>query len=163
MMTHDNVKSLADLKGRTILVATSGRSTWWPWLTTLHGLNDEQARPYTFNIQPFLADRNIAQQGYPSSEPLSAMKAGAKANFFLFADAAYPPYGTTIVHDGQDLKDRPEVLRKFDADSMEGWKSFLADPTPAVVLIKKENPNMTDETIAFATRRLKELDVFCGR
>ena len=162
MMTHDDVKSLADLKGRTILVATSGRSTWWPWLKTLHGLNDEQARPYTFNIQPFLADRNIAQQGYPSSEPLSAMKAGAKANFFLFADAGYPPYGTSIVTMDKTLKDRPEVLRKFVAASMEGWKSFLADPAPAVALIKKDNPNMTDETIAFAIRRLKELDVVGG-
>jgi NitT/TauT family transport system substrate-binding protein len=160
MMTHEDVKSLADLKGKTVLVATSGRSTWWPWLKTKYGLADEQTRPYTFNIQPFLADKSLAQQGYPSSEPFAAMKAGAKANFFLFADAGYPPYGTTIVTMDKTLAARPEVLRKFVAASMEGWKSFMADPAPAIALIKKENPNMTDETIAFALRRLKELDVF---
>ena len=86
LMTHDDVKSLAGLKDKTILVATSGRSTWWPWVKTRYGYKEEQTRPYTFNIQPFLADRAVVQQGYPSSEPFAAAKAGAKVNFFLFAD-----------------------------------------------------------------------------
>ena len=86
LMTHDDVKSLAGLKDKTILVATSRRSTWWPWVKTRYGYKEEQTRPYTFNIQPFLADRAVVQQGYPSSEPFAAAKAGAKVNFFLFAD-----------------------------------------------------------------------------
>src|SRR5262249_25792846 len=32
LMTHDHVKGLDDLKDNTILVATPGRSSWWPWL-----------------------------------------------------------------------------------------------------------------------------------
>ncbi len=159
MMTHEDVTSLGGLKGKTILVATSGRSTWWPWLKSQYGYTDEQTRPYTFNVQPFLADPNLAQQGYPSSEPFAAMKAGAKANFFLFADAGYPPYGTTIVVMEKTVRERPEVLRKFVAASMEGWKSFMLDPTPAIALIKKDNPTMTDEMIAYAIRRMKELEV----
>jgi len=160
MMTHDDVKSLAGLKDKTILVATSGRSTWWPWLKQKYGYKEEQSRPYTFNIQPFLADNNLAQQGYPSSEPFSAAKAGAKVNFFLFADDGYPPYGTTIVAMEKTVAERPDVLKKFVAASMEGWKSFMADPAPAIALIKRDNPNMTDETIAFAVKRMKELDIF---
>ena len=159
LMTHDDVKSLAGLKDKTILVATSGRSTWWPWLKTKYGYKEEQTRPYTFNIQPFLADPAVAQQGYPSSEPFAAAKAGAKVNFFLFADEGYPPYGTTIVTMDKTLAARPEALRRFVAASMEGWKSFMQDPSPAVALIKKDNPNMTDDTIAFALRRMKELEV----
>lgn len=46
----------------------------------------EQIRPYTFNLQPFFADRTIAQQAYPSSEPFQAQTRGVKANFHLFAD-----------------------------------------------------------------------------
>jgi NitT/TauT family transport system substrate-binding protein len=162
MMTHDDVASLADLKDRTILVATSGRSTWWPWLKSRYGYRDEQTRPYTFNIQPFLADKQLAQQGYPSSEPFAAAKAGAKVNFFLFADAGYPPYGTTIVTMKKTVDERPDVVRRFVAASMEGWKSFMQDPRPAAALIKKDNPNMTDEMIAFAIRRMKELEVLDG-
>ena len=159
MMTHDDVKSLAELKGRTILVATSGRSTWWPWLKARYGYNEEQTRPYTFNVQPFVADTKLAQQGYPSSEPFAAMKAGAKANFFLFADDGYPPYGTTIVVMDKVVKERPEVLKRFVAASMEGWKSFMQDPAPAIALIKRDNPAMSDEQMAFAIKRMKELDV----
>ncbi len=54
MMTHDNVAGLADLKDKTILVATSGRTTWWPWLKAKYKYTDEQTKPYTFNLQPFL-------------------------------------------------------------------------------------------------------------
>jgi NitT/TauT family transport system substrate-binding protein len=162
MMTHEDVKSLAELKGKTILVATSGRSTWWPWVRAKWGYSEEQTRPYTFNVQPFVADKNLAQQGYPSSEPLAAMKAGVKPNFYLFADYGYPPYGTTIVTMDKTVQARPEVLRKFVAASMEGWKSFMADPAPATALIKKDNPNMTDEQIAFGIKRMKELDVLAS-
>jgi NitT/TauT family transport system substrate-binding protein len=57
------------------------------------------------------------------------------------------------------LRERPEVLRKFIAASMEGWKRFMQDPAPAIALIKKDNPTLSDEMIAYAIRRMKELEV----
>ncbi|RPH45857.1 MAG: ABC transporter substrate-binding protein [Burkholderiales bacterium] len=162
MMTHDDVTSLAGLKDHTILVATSGHSSWWPWLKAKYGYTDGQSRPYTFNIQPFLADRKLAQQGYPSSEPFAAAGAGAKVNFFLFADDGYPPYGTTMVTLEKQIKERPAVMQKFVQASLEGWKAFFADPAAAVALIKKDNPNMKDEQIAFAIQRMKALQVLDG-
>ena len=57
---------------------------------------DSQTRPYTFNIQPFVADKNAVQQGYLTSEPFAVQKAGVKANTFLFADFGWPSYSTTI-------------------------------------------------------------------
>src|SRR4051795_4318692 len=32
IMTHDDVKGLDDMKDKTILVATPGRTSWWPWM-----------------------------------------------------------------------------------------------------------------------------------
>ncbi|HEX9471078.1 MAG TPA: ABC transporter substrate-binding protein, partial [Bradyrhizobium sp.] len=69
LMTHDDVADIAALKGKPILIAGSSRITFWPWLRAKYGFTDDQIRPYTFNLQPFFADKNIAQQGYPSSEP----------------------------------------------------------------------------------------------
>ena len=60
---------LEDLKGKTILISPAGQQTYWPWLRHKLGLDDKQVRPYTFNIQPFIADKNVVQQGYLSSEP----------------------------------------------------------------------------------------------
>lgn len=159
MLTHADVKSLADLKGKTILVATSGRASWWPWLKTKYGYTDEQTRPYTFNLQPFFADKNTVQQAYPSSEPFQALSKGVPAKFFLFADDGYPPYGTTIVATNALVKNKPDVVKRFVKASMEGWVSYLKNPAPGNALIKKDNPNMSDEQIVFAIEQMKKLNV----
>jgi NitT/TauT family transport system substrate-binding protein len=162
MLTHDDVSSLAGLKGKTILVATSGRSTWWPWLKTKYSYTEEQTKPYTFNLQPFFADKGLAQQGYLSSEPFQAEKAGIKTKFYLFADDGYPPYGTTMVATQKLVKDRPDVVARFVRATVEGWKSYLADPAPANELIKKDNPNMKDDQLAYAVAKLKEHQLVTG-
>ena len=162
MVTHPDVTSLAELKGKTILMATSGRTSWWPWLKTKYGLKDDQTRPYTFNMQPFFADRNIAQQGYPGAEPFIAEKAGQKIRFFMFADEGYPPYGNTVVTTRQMVKDKPDVVQRFVKATLEGWRSYLDNPAPGNVLIKRDNPEMDDETIAYAVKTLREMKFFDG-
>ncbi|WP_455289505.1 ABC transporter substrate-binding protein [Cupriavidus necator] len=162
MMTHEDVKSLADLKTRTILVSTSGRTTWWPWLRGKYKLDESQSRVYTFNLQPFFADPNAAQQAYASSELFSADKAGVKARFFLFADDGYPPYGTTIVTMEKTVREKPDLIARFVRASMEGWKSYLADPAPANALIKRDNPNMKDDQLAYGLDKLKQFRMITG-
>lgn len=163
MMTHADVKDLGDLKDRTILVATSGRTSWWPWLKKKFGYTDEQTQPYTFNLQPFFADDKIAQQSYPSSEPFQALERNVPVNFFLFADYGYPPYGTTMVTTTQWLSAHSDVARRFVRASMEGWKSYLeGDPGAGNKLIKADNPNMTDAQIAFGIKRMNELHIVDG-
>jgi NitT/TauT family transport system substrate-binding protein len=163
MMTHAEVKGLDDLADKTILVATPGRSSWWPWLRRKYGYSDAQTQAYTFNLQPFFADKKVVQQSYPSSEPFQAMQKGIPANFFLFADHGYPPYGTTMVTTTKLVAERPDVARRFVRASIEGWKSYLkGDPAPANGLIKADNPKMGDEQIAFGIKRLNELEVADG-
>ena len=157
MMTHDDVESLSALKGKTILVASSGHTTWWPWLKQKYDYTDEQTKPYTFNLQPFFADKNTAQQGYPSSEPFEAMKRGVPVKFFLFAKEGYPPYGTTFVVTKAFLDKKPDVVARFVRASLQGWRDYLKNPGPANALIKADNPKMPDDQIAFGIQRLKEL------
>ena len=163
MMTHDDVKSLADLKGKTILIATAGRTTWWPWLKNKFGYTDEQTQAYTFNLQPFFNDKNIAQQSYPSSEPFQALEKNVPVNFFLFADYGYPPYGTTMVTTTKFVTEHPDAARRFVKASLLGWKSYLkGDPAPANKLIQADNPKMSDAQIAFGIKRLNELEMLDG-
>jgi len=163
LMTHDDVKGLDGLKGKTILIATSSRTTFWPWLKAKYGYTDSQIQPYTFNLQPFFADKNVVQQSYPSSEPFQAMQKGEPVNFFLFADYGYPPYGTTMVTTTKLVAEKPDALKRFVRASMEGWKSYLnGDPAPANALIKADNPKMSDAQIAFGIKRMKELKVVDG-
>ncbi len=83
------VTSLQKLKGKTILVGAGGRVTYWPFLKAKYGYSDEQLKPYTFNLAPFLADKNIVQQGFVSSEPYAMRQAGASPVVMLIADAGF--------------------------------------------------------------------------
>jgi NitT/TauT family transport system substrate-binding protein len=156
LITHPDVTDLADLRDKTIFVATAGRSSWWPWIKNEYGLSDEQTKTYTFNLQPFLADKNAAQQAYMSSEPYAAQKEGHDVNFFLFADYGFPPYGTTIVTTHDLVEKNPDLVQRFVRASLEGWISYFENPEPANKLIKEANPNMTDGQIAYAIERLRE-------
>ncbi|AMN40676.1 nitrate/sulfonate/bicarbonate ABC transporter periplasmic protein [Rhodoplanes sp. Z2-YC6860] len=163
IMTHDDVKGLDDMKDKTILVATPGRTSWWPWMKRKFGYTDAQTQAYTFNLQPFFNDKNIVQQSYPSSEPFQAMQKGVPVKFFLMADYGYPPYGTTMVAQSKFAAERPDVARRFVRASIEGWKSYLkGDPSPANALIQADNPKMSAEQIAFGIKRLNELEVADG-
>ena len=162
LIAHEDVKSFEQMKGKTILIAQSANRGYWPWVKAKFGLTDEQTRPYTFNIQPFVADKNTVQQAYLTSEPFAVQKAGVKANTFLFADQGWPAYSTTISCLEETIKAKPKAMEAFVKGTMEGWKSYLADPAPANALIKKDNPNMTDEQLSYSVAKLKEMGIVTG-
>ncbi len=155
---------LEDLKGKTILISPAANTTYWPWLKDKYKLDDSQKRPYTFNIQPFMADKNVVQQGYLSSEPYAIEKeAKFKPSVFLLSDYGWPPYSTTIVCMEKTLRERPKAIAAFVKASMQGWKDYLkGDPTAANALIKKDNPNMTDDRIAVGIRLMNESGMVFG-
>ena len=158
------VERLEDLKGRTILISSATHTTFWPWLRARYGLSDAQTRPYNFQIQPFLADRNVVQQGYFSSEPNAIEKeAGFKPRVFLLADYGWPPYSTTIVCMEKTVRERPQAVAAFVRASMEGWRAYLRGDTAAAdALIKRDNPAMTDDLLANGLRLMRETAIVTG-
>jgi len=81
------VEKFADLKKLTLFVSKEGMATYYQWLKADFGFKDEQVKPYTFNPQPFLADKRSAMQGYVTSEPFAIEKQGKfKPKIFLLAD-----------------------------------------------------------------------------
>ena len=159
LIAHEDVKSFEDMKGKTILISPTATRGYWAWLKGKYGFTDAQTRPYTFNIQPFVADKNVVQQGYLTSEPFAIQKAGVKANTFLVADHGYPSYAATISCMDKTVKERRAAVAAFVRGTMEGWKSYFADPAPANALIKKDNPNMTDEQLTYSVAKLKEMGI----
>src|SRR6516225_2194983 len=61
--------SFEALKDKPILIGADTRITSWVFLKGKFGYTDDQIRPYTFSVAPFLADPKAIQQGYLSSEP----------------------------------------------------------------------------------------------
>ena len=149
--------TLPALKGKPILIGAGGRTSYWPWLKSKFGFTDEQARPYTFNMAPFLADKTLSQQGFLSSEPFAIEQAGVKPVVHLMADYGFDNYQTTINTSWKMVNEKPDLLQRFVSASIEGWVSYLTgDPAPANALIKRDNPDMDDTKIAYAIKAMKD-------
>lgn len=163
LVTHprEDVKSLADMKGKPILISDAATSAFWPWLRSKYMFADSQIRRYTFNLAPFLVDKAAIQEGYVSSEPFTIEKEGKfKPQVFLLADNGYPGYANMVMAPQKWIDEKPEVVQAFVDATIEGWVDYLyGDPAQANEQIKKDNPEMTDELIAFAIGTMKDYGI----
>ena len=162
LMAHEGVyQNFADLKNaKTVLIAKDGQFSFWQWLKSEHGFRDEQLRPYTFNLAPWLADKRMVQQGYAVAEPISAIAQGAKPQVFMLADHGWNTYSTTVETLADTVRTKPEVVRRFVEGSIIGWYNFLyGDRRQAVALIRKENPDISADTIDAEVKRLVEFAI----
>ena len=152
--------SLAALKGKPIMIGSDMRITSWVFLKSKFGYTDDQIRPYTFSVAPFLADPKAVQEGYLSSEPFTVESQGVKPVVLLLADAGYTSYGSLIQTSAKLAQENPDLVQRFVDASIEGWYSYLyGDPAPANTLIKSDNPEMTDALLAYGIAKIKEYGI----
>jgi len=163
LITHPraDVKSLADMKGKPIMIADASTVAFWPWLKAKYGFSDTQIRKYTFNLAPFLVDPKAIQEGYLTSEPYTVETQGHfKPQVFLLADNGYPGYANMVVVPQKWIATNPKAVQAFVDATRDGWKSYLfGNPAPANALIKKDNPDMTDGLIAQAIAKMKSYGI----
>jgi NitT/TauT family transport system substrate-binding protein len=160
LIAHPNegYETFTDLKKSSdILVSKEGLASYYQWMKSEHGFREEQTKPYTFNAAPFLANKKSIMQGYLSSEPVSIEKAaGFKPKVFLLADAGFSTYSTLIETRTELVQKNPAMVQKFVEASIIGWYNYLyGDNAGGNALIKKDNPDMTDEKIASAISLMK--------
>jgi len=158
LMSHPGVglDKLQDLVKSPAYVAKG--APFYDWLVSAYGFKWENVRPYTFNPQPFIADKHSIQQGYVTSEPYAIEKFGHfKPNIFLFADSGFSSYATTVETRADVIAKKPDMVQRFVDASTIGWYHYLyGDNKKANDLIKKDNPEMTDDQIAFSIAKMKE-------
>src|SRR5689334_24152054 len=143
-----------------MMIGSDTRITGWVFLKSKFGYTDDQIRPYTFSVAPFLADPEAVQQGYLSSEPFTIEAQGVKPVVLLLADAGYSSYGSLIQTSDALVREKPDLVQRFVDASIEGWYSYLnGNPAPANALIKRDNPEMTDALLAYGVAKLKEYGV----
>ena len=162
-LTHpeSKVTKLEELKPLTLFVSKEGISSYFQWLKSEYGFSEEKVRPYTFNPQPFIVDKQSAMQGYVTSEPFAVEKAAKfKPGIILLADYGFNTY-STLIETRRDLADKkPDLVQRFVDASIIGWYHYLyGDNAPANALIKKLNPEMTDELLAYSLARMKEYGI----
>jgi NitT/TauT family transport system substrate-binding protein len=163
LLSHPESKitKLEELKPLTLFVSKEGITSYFQWLKTEYGFSEKNVRPYTFNPQPFIADMQSAMQGYVTSEPFAIEKAAHfKPGIILLADYGFNTYSTLIETRSELVDKKPDLVQRFVDASIIGWYHYLyGDNASGNALIRKLNPEMTDELLAYSIARMKEYGI----
>lgn len=159
LLAHPEAKvaKLEDLKPLTLFVSKEGIVSYFQWLKSEYGFSEAKVKPYTFNAQPFLADKKSAMQGYVTSEPFAVEKqAGFRPTVILLADAGFNAYSTLIETRRDLVENKQDLVQRFVDASIIGWYTYLyGDNTAGNAMIKKLNPDMTDDLLAYSVSKMK--------
>jgi NitT/TauT family transport system substrate-binding protein len=158
---ESKITKLDDLKPLTLFVSKEGIASYFQWLKSEYGFSEDKVKPYTFNAQPFLADKKSAMQGYVTSEPFAVEKqAGFKPTVILLADYGFNSYSTLIETRRNLVDSKPDLVQRFVDASIIGWNHYLyGDNKPGNDMIKKLNPEMTDKALAYSVAKMKEYGI----
>jgi NitT/TauT family transport system substrate-binding protein len=151
------IEKFEDLKQLTLFISPEGVATYFQWLKADYGFDERRVKPYTFNPQPFLADKRSAMQGYITSEPFAIeQQADFKPRMFLLADQGFDAYSTLIETRRDLIAKRPDLVQRFVDASIVGWYNYLyRDNGAANALIRKHNPEMPEALLAYAVAAMK--------
>jgi NitT/TauT family transport system substrate-binding protein len=162
-LTHPEAKitRLEELKPLMLFVSKEGVSSYYQWLKSEYGFSEKNVRPYTFNAQPFIASPQSAMQGYVTSEPFAVEKAaGFKPGVILLADNGFNTYSTLIETRQDVIEKKPDLVQRFVDASIVGWYNYIyGDNSAGNAMIKKLNPEMTDELLAYSVAKMKEFGI----
>lgn len=163
MLTQPDAKvtKIEDLKPLTLFVSKEGMGSYFQWLKSEYGFSEKNVRPYNFNPQPFIANPKSAMQGYVTSEPFAVEKAaGFKPNVILLADAGFNTYSTLIETRRELVEKKADMVQRFVDASIVGWYHYIyGDNSAGNAMIKKLNPEMTDELLAYSVAKMKEFGI----
>jgi len=155
------IDKFTDLKNLTLFVSSDGMATYFQWLKADYGFKDSQVRPYTFNAQPFIVNKKSAMQGYVTSEPFAVERAAHfTPKVFLLADQGFSAYSTLIETRRDLVEKKPDLVQRFVDASIVGWYNYIYhDNAAANALIKKQNPEMTDDLLAYSVAKMKQYGI----
>ena len=155
------IDKFEDLKKLTLFISREGLASYFQWMQHDFGFREQQVKPYTFNPQPFLADKNSAMQGYVTSEPYAVETQGKfKPKIFLLADQGWGSYSTLIETRRDLVAKNPALVQRFVDASVIGWYNYLyGDNAAANARIRRDNPEMTDALIAYSIDKMKQFGI----
>jgi len=145
--------TLAAMKGKPILIGAGSRATFWNFLKAKYGYTDDQIRPYTFNMAPFLADKSAIQQGYLTSEPYKIEQAGRSRSSTCWrtpVTAATRARSRPPGSSSREARPRPALRQRLD-------RRLVQLPSTAIPARQRAHqegqPGHDDDVIAYGIAR----------
>lgn len=163
LMSHPGagLDRFEDLPKATAFIGRDALVSVYQWLKTAYGFREENVKPYNFNAGPFIADKGSIEEGYATSEPFEVERQGKfKPNVFLLADYGYDSYSTTIETRRDLIEKNPDLVQRFVNASIIGWYNYIyGDNAKANARIRRDNPDITDDQLAYSVAKLKEYGI----
>jgi NitT/TauT family transport system substrate-binding protein len=151
------ISTLADVKGRPVMISSSARQEFWQFLKLKFGFSDSQLRPYTYSPAPFLADPTAIQQGYVTED---AMLRGSQMPkppvILLLADYGFDNYTSTVFGLRSFIDKKPEAVRAFVEATRQGYAACMAgDYAAGMKLLLSMNPDHGEPLFHFKLKEMK--------
>jgi NitT/TauT family transport system substrate-binding protein len=153
------VRSFEDLDGRTLMAAPG--AAWLAYLQKTRGIQPRVV-PLSYGLQQFLADPELVQQCFVTSEPFHARQQGVAVRTMLIADSGYDSF-RSLVGNQAFLQAQPQAAAAFVEASLRGWREFIhGDPEPAIALILERNARMTREQAVYSRQAMIDQGLALG-
>lgn len=142
-----NVKSFADLKGKTIGVPSgSSQTTMLPLLLQYNKLSPQDVNlvnmPGTSMVAALLQKQVDAILGSIDSYGIQLDQQGAKYVTFPFSTNGVPAVGNSIIVNNEFAAANPELVKSFVAATLKGWSFAAKNPDKSIADLKAYFPNV---------------------
>ena len=151
------ISTLADVKGKPVMVAKFSQQEFWQFLKQKFGFTDDQLRPYTYSAAPFLADPTAIQQGYVTEDAFLLGKQMPKPPVvLLLADYGYQNYATAVFGLRSFMEKKPAIVQAFIEATRKGYEQCMAgDYAAGMKLLLTMNPDHGEPLFHFKLKEMK--------
>ena len=158
------IATLADVKGRPVMISAEARQEFWQFLKLKFGFTDDQLRPYAYSAAPFLADSKAIQQGYITEDALLRGSQMPKPPvILLLADYGFENYTTTAFGLRSFIDRRREAVHAFVDATRRGYEACMAgDYAAGMKLLLSMNPDHGEPLFHFKVKEMKERGLVDG-
>jgi len=130
---YPNIHTIADLGNTDITVSVFGGGTWTQLFIAEGVLSEDQVDPsYDGSPARFIAEGNIAQQGYASAEPWDYKhkytEFGKDVRLQLVHDAGFEIYKSALAVRADEIDEMAPCLEKLVPIVQQAQIDFMADP-----------------------------------
>lgn len=144
-----NINSPEDWRGRKVgVIAGNDTETIFRALLIENGLSESDVTeiPIGFDLTPFLTGTIDVQPGYIPNQPNLLKKQGINVNIIDPSDYGVNVLGNVYFTTEDFLSNNPEIVQRFLAAVVKGWKSAIENPEAAVNALIEEDPNLDFDT-----------------
>lgn len=163
VMSHADtaIKNLKDIfQNKNMTISLQKGLPYVEFLMQKYAPIRAQIVPYSGGIAVFEKNKNLAQQGFITSEFLIAQNQKLDPKAWLVADEGFNPYIAVLAVREDFLAKNKDQVQKMVIATREAWASYLASPEATNKLMHEKNPSMSAEMMNRSLVKMKDLMKF---